>query len=471
MSYLFINALKNIRSQKKSYLFFSAQILIAFVLMLVFESIASSVSESLSEAENDPAAHTYYFEMRPDDSALSLEERKELQEKVDKSKNITDEIYEDLEDLEDLTDDLSYFAVTEDYDFTYEDYQWIKNRFGDEITVSLSACFNRMGVIIDPELDMNRTDGVVPGYKNIPVFFVTDGYFTNNYLNEGIKNFSSEKTAFLPDRYEEMEDTVFTDYVQLSEFLGWLKNKGYKTENILNIKNEYSDRMFFQNCMWYPIYQDTTVPLKDSLILPFDLMEDFHDYFKDKDTTIPSLQTLLTVSFAGDVNPNIIKEISDRLAKTHSNKQPLKAFYYTPYEIFESYARGQIQIAELLNFIASASMIITGVGFIGLIMVIFNNRKKKLAVALVTGATYKELYIETVIEIEAVILSGALLGELFGKIILNIVSVKIDFIPIYEDTLTALFLPVIYAAMGMLISLTALYKLYKMEPNEILKKE
>ena len=223
--------------------------------------------------------------------------------------------------------------------------------------------------------------------------------------------------------------------------------------------------------MWYPIYQDTTVPLKDSLILPFDLMEDFHDYFKDKDTMIPSLQTLLTVSFAGDVNPNIIKEISDRLAETHSNKQPLKALYYTPYEIFESYAKGQIQIAGLLNFIASASMIITGVGFIGLIMVIFNNRKKKLAVALVTGATYKELYIETVIEIEAVIISGALLGELFGKIILSIVSGKIDFIPISEDTLTAIFLPVIYASMGMLISLTALYKLYKMEPNEILKKE
>ena len=116
-------------------------------------------------------------------------------------------------------------------------------------------------------------------------------------------------------------------------------------------------------------------------------------------------------------------------------------------------------------------MIITGVGFIGLIMVIFNNRRKKLAVALVTGATYKQLYIETVIEIEAVILSGALLGEIFGKIILDIVSAKIDFIPISADTVTVLFLPVIYAAMGMLISLTALYKLYKMEPNEILKKE
>ena len=104
-------------------------------------------------------------------------------------------------------------------------------------------------------------------------------------------------------------------------------------------------------------------------------------------------------------------------------------------------------------------------------MVIFNNRRKKLAVALVTGATYKQLYIETVIEIEAVILSGALLGEIFGKIILDIVSAKIDFIPISADTVTVLFLPVIYAAMGMLISLTALYKLYKMEPNEILKKE
>ena len=167
--------------------------------MLVFESIASSVSKSLSHTENNPASHTYYFEMRRDDSALSLEERKELQEKTDKYINRTDEIYTE----EDLTDDFSYFAVTEDYGFTYEDYQWIKNRFGDEITVSLSPCFSRMGVIIDPELDMNRNDGVFPGFKYIRVFFVTDGYFTNNYLNEEIKNFSSEKTVFLPDRYEE----------------------------------------------------------------------------------------------------------------------------------------------------------------------------------------------------------------------------------------------------------------------------
>ena len=48
MSYLFINALKNISSQKKSYLFFSAQILIAFVLMFVFESIAFSVRDRKS---------------------------------------------------------------------------------------------------------------------------------------------------------------------------------------------------------------------------------------------------------------------------------------------------------------------------------------------------------------------------------------------------------------------------------------
>lgn len=469
MSYLFINALKNISSQKKSYLFFSAQILIAFVLMFVFESIAFSVSESLSLAENDPASHTYYFEMRRDDSGLSLEERKELQEKTDKFKDIVGEIYEVTEG--DLSDDFSDLTINEDYDFTYDDYQWIKNRFGDEISVALSVCFNNMGVIIDPELDMNRTDGIVPGYKNIPVFFVTDGYFLNNYRSENIKNFSSEKIAFLPDRYEKMKDTIFSDSIQLSELLSWIKDKGYKTENILDIKNKYSDRMFFQNCMWYPNYNINTVPLEDSLILPFDLMEDFLKAFEDKDKRIPSLQTLLTVNFSGKVNPNVIKEISDHLAETHSNKQRLKAFYYTPYEIFEDYAMGQIQLAELLNFIALASMIITGVGFIGLIMVIFNNRRKKLAVAFVTGATYKQLYIETVIEIEAVILSGALLGEIFGKIILDIVSAKIDFILISEDTVTVLFLPVIYAAMGMLISLTALYKLYKMEPNEILKKE
>ena len=158
MSYLFINALKNISSQKKSYLFFSAQILIAFVLMFVFESIAFSVSESLSLAENNPASHTYYFEMRRDDSGLSLEERKELQEKTDKFKDRVGEIYEVTEG--DLSDDFSDFTINEDYDFTYEDYQWIKNRFGDEIPVALSVCFNNMGVIIDPELDMNRTDGV-----------------------------------------------------------------------------------------------------------------------------------------------------------------------------------------------------------------------------------------------------------------------------------------------------------------------
>ncbi len=469
MSYLILNALKNIRSQKKSYIFFSVQILVAFVLMFVFGSIAESLKTNLGLTKADPAAHSYYFRMQTDYSALSDEEIRKQQEEFEKIKEGQGEIY--IEEDDDISEYLSSAKITDDYYLTYGDYQWIKDSFGDKISVSFSTNTQSMGVILDPELDMNRTDGVIPGYKKIPIFFVTDGYFINNYYNENVKDFFSQKTAYLPDRYDEMGDTVFDSDVQISEFLNWIKNKGYEPKKISEIKNDYSDRLFWNNCTWYPNYNDDTVSLESAVILPYELFEDFCSDFKDKNLNIIPDYNLISINFSGEVNPNIIKKISDHLAETHNNTKRLEAYYYTPYEIFENYAESQIQLAEVLNFLAVSSMIITGVGFIGLILVIFNNRKKKLAVSLVTGATYKDLYIEIILEIEAVILSGALLGEIFGEIILNIVSKKINFVPIETDMGIAALLPLIFAAMGIIISLTALYKLFKMEPNEILKKE
>lgn len=116
-------------------------------------------------------------------------------------------------------------------------------------------------------------------------------------------------------------------------------------------------------------------------------------------------------------------------------------------------------------------MTITGIGFIGLILVIFNNRKKKLAVALVTGATYFDLYLEIILEIETVILSGVLLGEILGITGLNILDKQVTIFEFGTDIGLAILLPIIYAAIGIIISLAALYNLFKMQPNEILKKE
>lgn len=416
MKYLLSNAFKNVFRQKKSYIFFSIQILISFIIMLIFGSLASSLSGSIDELNNDNTAHSIYFY--------------EVRSKSDKSE------------------------VGQHYNsswMSYDDYLWIKENYGDVLSVSFAVPY-LFNVYVDEDI------------VGLYALFVSDEYFRNTYERENLLNFSEQKIILVPDGTDKMRNLNWDiGDVEFQDFLNMAKSDGYTTKPIEDISNGKSDRVYLFTNTWYENIEKDTTPLSSVVIAPMEL---YNKYVAEKhEYPMP----MLSINFYGETDTDVFSRICDHLVK---EKDPAgECVYVSPISIFEEHASGQIMLANLLKTISGVAMTITGIGFIGLILVIFNNRKKKLAVALVTGATYFDLYLEIILEIETVILSGVLLGEILGITGLNILDKQVTIFEFGTDIGLAILLPIIYAAIGIIISLAALYNLFKMQPNEILKKE
>lgn len=416
MKYLFSNAFKNVWRQKKSYILFSFQIFISFVMMLVFGSLASSLSVGIEELENDNTAHSiYFFQVRSE--SYKSEGRQNYNSSW----------------------------------MSYDDYLWIKENYGDVLSVSFAVPY-LFNVYVDEDI------------VGLNALFVTDEYFRNAYEREDLLNFSEQKIILVPDGTDKMRNLNWDiGDVEFQDFLNMAKSDGYTTKPIEDISNGKSDRVYLFTNTWYENIEKDTAPLSSAVIAPMEL---YNKYIAEKhEYPIP----MLSINFYGETDTEVFSRICDHLVK---EKDPAgECMYVSPISVFEEHASGQIMLANLLKTISGVAMTITGIGFIGLILVIFNNRKKKLAVALVTGATYSDLYLEIILEIETVILSGVLLGEILGITGLNILDKQVTIFEFGTDIGLAILLPIIYAAMGIIISLAALYSLFKMQPNEILKKE
>lgn len=418
MKYLFSNAFKNVWRQKKSYILFSFQIFISFVMMLVFGSLASSLSVGIEELENDNTAHSIYLH--------------EIRSEGNRNGGF------------------QYYNTSP---MTYEDYLWIKGNYDDILSVSFAVRSNFYAIESGKSLIFS-------------VLFVTDEYFRNAYENNKMLDFSEQKIILAPEGAEQMSnfnnpgDSI--NY-HLQDFFTLAKKDGYTVKPTQSIYNGKADRVNIFTNTWYQNIEQDTAPLSSVMVAPIEL---FNKYFTESGEYY---NTMLSINFYGETDTEVFSRICDHLVK---EKDPAgECIYVSPISVFEEYAGGQIQLARLLQTLSSAAMIITGIGFIGLILVIFNNRRKKLAVALVTGATYSNLYLEIILEIEAVILFGALLGEILGIVGLNILNKQVTVFEFGTDIGLAILLPILYAAMGVVISLAALYSLFKIQPNEILKKE
>lgn len=411
MKYLFANALKNVWYQKKSYLFFSLQILAAFIIMLVFGSISSSLNRDYDNLKNDNTAKTFYLSMAPDKNSVYA------------GKNLS---------------------------FNYDDYQWIKKEYGSLLSVSLIMRYDFI-TSLDGEL------------KFVFGLFVTDEFFRNSYESDEMKDFSGQRTILVPTLLQSMNDLEGSNEVSMKHFLSGLEGE-YKLKDSFDIYNGKNDYVYSSVNNNYEYKDDNISYLKDIMIAPIEL------YSEELKSNDEQGYTMLTVNFYSETNMKALTEICSHLSDKYTNGS-VKCDFTSPIKEFEESANQQITLAAILQTISIVALVITSVGFVGLILVIFNNRRKKLAIALVTGAAYSQLYCEIIAEIETVILTGSILGEIIGILVLNIANSSITYFEFGTDITLAILLPVIYIAIGLIISFAVLYKLVNIQPNEILKKE
>lgn len=412
MKYLFTNSFKNIVRHKKVYFLFALEIFLSVTIMLVFGSISASLNRDYNELKRDNTAQSVYFE---------------------------------------LASEWGSEFVGKDIRLTYDDYLWIKEKYGD----ILSACY---------VIRHNFLTSIDDNIQFVFGFFVTDEYFFNCYEGKGTDNFSEQGLILTPSRLEEMRD--YTNETEIFSMKYFLSNRGngYKQKDIAAISNGGRDLVYSYIPFNYANNDENTEPLSEVMIAPFELYDENWQHTESRDVS------MLTVNFNGKADPAVLRDIRNYLSEVHTGGA-VTCLYASPLTRFEEYAKGQITIANVLQALSAAAAVITGVGFAGMITVIFNNRKKRLAVAMVTGADYPKLYTEMIVEIGAVIAAGIIPAEIIGCVGLVLLNMAVGFCDFTVYMPLAAGLPVLFIIGGTVISLGALYKLVKIEPNEILKKE
>lgn len=412
MKYLFSNSIKNIARQKKAYFLFSLEIFLSVTVMLVFGSISSSLNRDYNRLKRDNTSKTIYLYLLPQWGSE---------------------------------------FIGKDLSFTYDDYLWIKEKYGDV----LSPCYM---------LRHNFLTSLDDNIEFVFGLFVTDEYFVNCYEGRGMDNFSDQKLILTPSRINDMTD--YTNETEIFSMKYFLENsgRGYLQKDIKEISNGGKDIVYTFPLFSYSENAESSAPLSEVMIAPISLYNEEWQHTESRDTD------MLTLNFNGKTDPAVLRDIREHLSEVHSGGA-VNCSCASPLTSFEEYAKGQITLANVLQALSAAAAVITGVGFAGLILIIFNNRKKRLAVALVTGADYSKLYGEMIIEIETVIAAGVLMGEIIGFIGIMLLDVNFSFCDFTLSPSLAIGLPAAFITAGILISLGALYKLVKMEPNEILKKD
>ena len=312
MKNLFVNAVKNVRRQKISFLFFSLQILAAFVIMLVSGSISSSLNCDHDKLKDDNTAKTFYLSMAPDRNSAYA------------GRNLS---------------------------FDYDDYLWIKEQYGSILSASLAL---RYDFIISLDGELQFVFGL----------FVTDEFFRNSYESDEMKDFSVQKTILVPTRLQSMSDLQGSDDVSIKHFLSGLGDE-YRLKDSVDIYNGKNDYVYSSVNNNYEYRDDNISLLKDIMIAPAEL---YSEELKSNDKH-PSM---LTVNFYGETDMEALTEICSHLSDKYTNGS-VKCDFTSPLKEFEESAEPQMTLAAVLQIISVVMLIIASVVFI---LVIFRNRRK-----------------------------------------------------------------------------------------------
>lgn len=418
--YLIKNVLKNINVHKVAYIFFALQIAISFVILLIFTSISASVSADYDEIKNDVTSKSISF---------SLEDPYATQESASDMKK--------------------------DTTIKYEDYKYLKSKYSDVLSVSY----------VYREVFSSFKDGE---FTTAIAFFATDEFFYNGYYNPNIKNFETGNTIYAPTHFKEMIknilNTTDSNINIFNTFLTNKKLKDYSYVDINKIHNGNYNYIFHAADSYYQRRNQNTVLLNDAIIIPIGLYEPI-------DADNPYYTGSLSINFYGVTDTVVLKEIVQYFEQKYGNNGQLECTFNSPLSEAKTYISSQIILSETFKTIAYVCLAIVGIGFIGLLLIIFENRIKKMAISLVMGATYKQLYLEAVLEIEAVILLGTAVGGIATYYIINYLNKAITAIDIKANSLAITYLITGIIISGVLMSFIVLNKIMKIAPNEVLKKE
>jgi uncharacterized membrane protein YiaA len=377
MGYAASNAFKRLIKNKSVYSLYFIQISVAFCLLVLISSLNYTIRKTLDEHSNESTWTMFFF--RPASFRNAGGSPSDFRSRAP------------------------------DRSFTFEEYEYIKERYSDVLHVCLAG-YRNFGTGFATLLEDGTFDEPTIS-RTYHIFNATDEFLRFVYPMENPPPLNSEQYIyaggdFITDLYDHFEIFGRINYRNL-ENVDVYNNTITLTEGgvftVLHIDvltGGAEGSIYYSGSPSLRGQSVETRDINDCIIAPYGF----------KLSLIPnSFSGILSIAFKDDVADGaVIREILDYLQAFSGSE-----LGYT----FSSLMQANFGTVNLLKNIADTygtilwpCVVIMIIGFIGLMAIIIDNRKRNIAVSIICGATSKRIMTELFIEVQAIILLSGLTG-------------------------------------------------------------
>lgn len=371
MGYIGSSAIKRVFRNKSIYTIFAVQIMIAVLIISVVSSIATSLAREYKNLLEDRASNVFYFtthaNIRPDDLTGLMQ------------------------------GGISALLTS----FSMEHYEHLSEHFAD-INVCLAM---RTVVTVNP---MAETSFVV--FSTTNEFFefalpTNQDLDLNNaniiYANPQFLHQLAEGIALAPSFFDMTMPNLL--YVNTADNSITLTNgEVFQVKPIQSIIADERAQIFFDDNLWDR--EDFTHSISEVVIAPINF-------------TLGGIsRVILAIEFAdGSIDGETLLSITDFL----STDLGVEVRFDSLFQRFSVQTDEMAAVLSTVNMILFFCLVVVFIGFVGLVIILYERRKRNIAMSMVCGAFQGQIMAEVLLEVGFVVMSSVGIATIISVIIQN----------------------------------------------------
>lgn len=327
-------------------------------------------------------------------------------------------------------------------EFQMSDYQYIKQKYGDRLTAAFA------------QISVEAFTGGPNDLQGYRIIFATDEFFDIVY-RAGAPDFSAGRTIYAPP---DLISAFSRLSLAKSESGLTMRNfDGYDLRDISGISNGSDSICYFPDSR----YENRQLsPLGHTLIAPLSMVEGNANF------TAPST---LWISFPGQPDTATINDILQYFKTKYGDQ-----YQYEFSSVLQSYETSMADTLDLVHILEAFAVIcftITAIGLFGLILLTVNRRRHDIATSMLLGAKRHQICLEFLLEIEAVVALGCLVGLGVGLLIGGILASRVTIFDFRIDAAFVGFLILFNVLGGAILSFAAINRILKIQPADAVRKD
>jgi len=407
--YLAWLAWHRVRKNKKIYFLFAVQIFLTAVLIVVFSSISSAATQAYKKASEDVTSRVIQIQL-PDQS------------------------------------------------LSEEDYQYIRDNYPDQLTASF---------VYRSNIQVWKNNVSIEEAIPIALYYVSDEFFSINYPNENSRKFSLQHTIFVPDEIvekynsyqwigKEIKPTFFSTYEKESRVATLNDGQEYQVVPISQLSVGTTDSIYCTGDLFIERKAENTLPVQRCMILPLSAA---------KNRLESGSYSILSIDFKKDEKDT---KILYELYTHFKEKYKASVTFDSSLQQMQTQVTGYKKLSQAAEWISFICVTIVLVGFVGLLFILAERRKRDTALAIACGAKPRQLYIQGSLEIFFVVQCASISGVIASIFLIRIIEKRISFFDLQINTLSVVLTILVSFLLSAALSIIPLVKMMKAKPVEIL---